>query len=123
MSLYNKYIYYELNNNNTFSKVEIDKNIVTCENKKIKKDIELKIQSLNIKYIVFFVSLYDYEIIKPTYYYKTIKHLNMEQMPIYKKKDDFTEFIKWYGTHFNNDKIDIYETEKFTKRKHVFRKC
>jgi hypothetical protein len=113
-------IIYELNNNSTFVKISIKNNIIECHNKIIKNDIEIKIKTMDIKFIIFYTSLYDYEIIKPDTYWDTIKNLDKDQMPIYKKDDDIGEWIEWFSINFNNNKVDIYETSSFTKRKHIF---
>jgi hypothetical protein len=120
MSLYKQMIIYELNNNSTFVKISIKNNIIECHNKIIKNDIEIKIKTMDIKFIIFYTSLYDYEIIKPDTYWDTIKNLDKDQMPIYKKDDDIGEWIEWFSINFNNNKVDIYETSSFTKRKHIF---
>ena len=120
MSLYNTFITYELQNNNTFIKIEINNNKVECVNKEIKKDIESKIQKINIINVIFYVSLYDYELIPITYFWKTIKNLEKEQMPIYKKNENIKDFLLWYDKNFNNNQIQVYETDKFTQRKTNF---
>ena len=120
MSLYNTFITYELQNNNTFIKIEINNNKVECVNKEIKKDIESKIQKINIINVIFYVSLYDYELIPITYFWKTIKNLEKEQMPIYKKNENIKDFFLWYNKNFNNNQIQVYETDKFTQRKTNF---
>ena len=120
MSLYNTFIRYELKNNNTFIKIEINNNKVECINKEIKKDIELKIKNINIINVIFYVSLYDYELIPITYFCKTIKNLEKEQMPIYKKNENIKDFLLWYNENFNNNQIQVYETNKFTQRKTNF---
>ena len=120
MSIYNKSIIYEFNNNHTFIKIEINNDKVNCSNKEIKKDIEKKLNNINIEYVIFYVSSFDYDIIKNTYYWKTIKSLDRIHLPIYKKSDDLLEYLNWLKKNFNNNKIKIYETSKFTKRKHVF---
>ena len=109
-----------MQNNNTFIKIEINNNKVECINKEIKKDIELKIKKINIINVIFYVSLYDYELIPITYFWKTIKNLEKEQMPIYKKNENIKDFLLWYDKNFNNNQIQVYETDKFTQRKTNF---
>ena len=120
MSLYKQMINYELKNNKTFIKIIIKNNKIECENNIIKSDIQNKIKNINIEIITFYTSMYDYKIIKEDAYWDSIKDVEKEHVPIYKKNDDIIEWIEWYSIYFNNNKIDIYETEKFTKRKHVF---
>ena len=120
MSLYKQMIIYELNNNKSFIKITITKNNVECDNEIIQKDIINKLNKINIKFFVFFVSLYDYSLLDKDIYWDTIKDLEREEMPIYRKKDSIEEFIEWYGLNFNNDRIDIYETRKFMKRDYIF---
>lgn len=124
-SLYKNAIMYDISNNNTFEKVKIENNKIICSNKDILKDIQtkyenIKKQKLNINICVFYVSLCDYKFIKNSYYWDNIKHLDLEILPIYKKNNNLYDFITWYKKNFNNNKIAIYETDKFTKRKHVF---
>ena len=120
MSIYNYFIIYELFNNKTFVKIEIKNNKIECDNKVIKKDIEEKIKNIDIKKVNFYVSLYDYKLIKESAFWDTIKNLERNEMPIYRKNEDLKDFLLWYENNFNNDKVDIYETDKFTKRKTVF---
>jgi len=122
MYIYNKTIMYELKNNPTFIKVEISNNEILCDNKIIKKDIKEKFKNtkLNVKKCIFYTSLYDYDIIKHTYFWDTIKNIEIVHYPIYKKNKDLTEYINWLNTNLNNNDIRIYETSKFTKREHVF---
>jgi hypothetical protein len=120
MSLYKQMIIYELNNNITFIKISIKNNNIECSNDIIKKDILNKIKNMDIKIIIFYTSLYDYEINKADTYWSTIKNLEKDQLPIYRKNDDIGDWIEWFSINFNNDKIDIYETSKFTKRKYIF---
>ena len=115
----NKYINYELRNNKTFIKVTIDKNVVICENDIIKKDINNKL-NFSINHIEFYVSLFDYNVIKPTYYWDTIKNIPNKYLPIYKKNTDFKTFIDWLISNNKKNKVR-YETSKFTKRKFVFK--
>jgi len=124
-SLYKNAIIYDISNNKTFEKVKIDNNKILCSNKDILKDIEnkyknIKQHKININICVFYVSLCDYGIIKKSYYWDHIKELDLENLPIYKKDNNLYDFITWYKKYFNNNKIAIYETDKFTKRKHVF---
>ena len=120
MSLYKQMIIYELNNNSTFIKVSIKNNNIECTNKVIKTDIQNKINTMDIKLIVFYTSLYDYEIIGEDTFWRTVKDLDKDQMPIYKRNDDIGDWIEWFSIKFNNDIVDVYETEKFIKRKHIF---
>ena len=122
MNMYKKAILYDIKNNNTFSKVNISNNKVESKHTIIKSDIEKKINKINnkINFIEFYVSLCDYDIIQNSYYWDNIKNYSLEKYPIYKKKDDLLKFIEWYNKNFNNSEIAIYETNKFTKRKHVF---
>lgn len=115
----NKYINYELRNNLIYKKVLIKKNIVYCDNEIIRNDIESKL-NFSINYVEFYVSLYDYNIIKPGYYWESIKNIRMIDMPIYKKDKDFKEYIEWLNINVNNNKDVVYETSKFTKRRYVF---
>lgn len=112
-------INYEFKYNSTFIKVIIKNNVVECSEEIIKTDIKKKLKE-NITFVEFYVSLYDYEIIKESYYWITIKNLSFNDLPIYRKKDNFSHFIDKYEMYFNNDQIDVYETSKFTKREHVF---
>ena len=120
MSLYKQMINYELKNNKTFIKIIIKNNKIECINTIIKNDIQNKIKNINIDLITFYTSLYDYDIIKEDTFWCSIKDVEKEQYPIYKKNDDIVEWIEWYSIYFNNNKTDIYETEKFTKREHIF---
>jgi hypothetical protein len=122
MTFYNKSIYYELYNNNTFINVKIIDNKIECTNKIILDDIYKKIKNLSekIKTISFFISLYDYDIIKETYYWSTIKDLDRKELPIYRKNDDLSEYLQWLNKNFNNNEIETYETLKFVKRDYVF---
>lgn len=117
MNLYRNAIIYDISNNITFEQVKIDNNKVICKNDDIRNDIKHKINGLNINICVFYVSLCDYDIIENTYYWNNVKKLDLYELPIYKKDNDFNEFISWYNLNFNNDKVDVYETTKFTKRK------
>lgn len=116
---YNKSIIFEFENNNSFNKIIIENNEITkCDNKNIKINIKnkLKNKEKNIKYVEFYISLYNYNILKQDIYWDTIKNLDRKNLPIYKKDDDLYEFIDWLKENFNNNKIRIYETSKFTKR-------
>lgn len=118
---YQKSIIFELNQNNSFIKIMIKKNkIMECSNKKIELDIEEKIKNLKIEQVEFYVSKYDYQIIEFDVYWDTIKNLNLENLPIYRKTDDLQKYLEWLNKNFNNNNIRIYETSKFTKRKHIF---
>jgi hypothetical protein len=118
--MYKKAIIYNIKNNNSFGKITIDNNNVKCENKNIKNDIEKKISKIKIKFAIFYISLYDYGIIKESYYWDLINKIGIKEFPIYKKSENLYDFILWYDKYFNNSLIDIFETNKFTKRKHVF---
>ena len=119
MYIYNKAIIWEMDNNEDFIKVEINNNVVVCENKTIFSDIQQKLNK-TIKQALFYVSVYDYELKKSNYYWDTIKSLPKNELPIYLKGDDLNNFLDWLDSNFNNNKIRIYETSKFTKRKSVF---
>jgi hypothetical protein len=106
MSIYNKSIIYEFNNNPTFIKIEINNDKVNCSNKEIKKDIEKKLNNINIEYVIFYVSSFDYNIIKNTYYWKTIKDLDRTHLPVYKKSDDLLEYL-------NDEKSYSYKNKNF----------
>ena len=112
-----KYIY-----KTKYEKIIIKKNkIIFCKNEKIKKDIEIKINYKKmINYVEFYVSLYDYEIIKKDVFWNTIKDLDRYNLPIYKKNEDLYDFLYWFQKNFNNNIISIYETSKFTKKKYIF---
>jgi hypothetical protein len=118
-SYYNKSIIYEFNNNPSFVKIEINKNNVISNNQEINKIIQKKIQK-KIDYVVFYISLYDFGLIPETYFWETIKHIDRENLPIFRKDDDLMEFLEWLSTNFNNNSIETYETSKFTKRQYVF---
>ncbi len=117
---YKKSILYEFDTNDTFVKIDIKKNIITCNNALIKKDIETKIKNINIIILTFYVSKYDYNLLKEDYYWNTIKTLSIDELPIYRINNDFEEFTTWYNNYFNNNNIRIYETQQFTKREHIF---
>ena len=122
MTFYNKSIYYELYNNDTFINVKIINNKIECTNKIILDDIYKKIKNSpeKINTVSFFTSLYDYDLIKDTYYWSTIKNFNRKELPIYKKDDDLSEYLQWLNKNFNNNEIETFETLKFIKRKYVF---
>lgn len=120
MSLYNYYVIYEISKNKTFLMIIIKNNEIECDNEIIKKDIENKIKKIDVKNTKFYISLYDYEMIEKDDYWNTIKNLERKQLPIYKKDEDLKDFLLWYENNFNNNKVDIFETNKFTKRKSVF---
>jgi hypothetical protein len=120
MSLYNEMIIYELKNISSFIKITIKNNKVDCINDFINNDIVNKIKDMGIKIFIFYVSLYDYEIIKEDEYWTSVKNLENDQLPIYRKDNDIGDFIEWYSINFNNNNTDVYETVKFTKRKHIF---
>jgi hypothetical protein len=122
MNMYKKAIIYNLKNNKTFAQIQINNNNVQCKYKIIQKDIEIKLSKIktNIKLAVFYVSLYDYDIIKKTYFWDIVNNIQINQLPIYKKSNDLYKFILWYSEYFNNVSIEIFATNKFTKRKHVF---
>ena len=116
---YNKSIIFDFELVNSFIKIIIENNkIIKCDENKIKLDIKSKLDKINLKieYIEFYTSLYDYEIIKNNVYWDTIKHLDIDELPIYKKNKNLLEFFEWTKKNFNNNKIKIYETSKFTKR-------
>lgn len=119
----NNSIIFELKLNNSFNQIIIEKNKITkCDDNKVKQDIENKLSKIknNIEYVEFFVSLYDYKIINPDEYWETIKNLDKNYLPIYRKNNDFEEFILWLEKNFNNNDIRTYETSKFTKRRTNF---
>lgn len=122
---YNKNsIVFEFKFNDTFNKIIIEKNkIIKCDNDKIKSDITDKINKISkiIQYVEFYVSLYDYNLINEDAYWSTIKNLDINNLPIYKKANDLLEFIIWLEKNFNNDNIRIYETSKFTNRQYFFK--
>jgi hypothetical protein len=122
MTFYNKSIYYELYNNNTFINVKIIDNKIECANKIILDDIYKKIKNLSekINTVSFFTSLYDYDIIKEKYYWSTVKNLDRKELPIYRKNDDLSEYLHWLNKNFNNNEIETFETLKFVKRKYFF---
>lgn len=123
MYYYNKSIIFEFENNKSFNKIIIKNNeIIKCDNDKIKKDIKKKISKImkKINFIEFYTSLYDYEIIEEDTYWETIKTLDKKNFPIYRKNEEFNEFIEWINLNFNNNNIRIYETCKFTIRKTNF---
>jgi hypothetical protein len=119
---YKKSILFEFSINPTYIKVNIKDNKIDCENSIIKKDIEDKIKKSKIKIniITFYISKYDYNIIKNDYYWNSIKNLPMDELPIYHINNDLKDFVKWYEKYFNNNEIKIYETQQFTKRKYIF---
>ena len=120
-SYYNKSIIYEFNNNTSFVKIEINKDTISSTNQKINKIIQNKLNSSKkIDFVVFYISLYDFELIPNTYFWETIKDIDRENLPILKKDDDLYEFLDWLNTHFNNNSIETFETSKFTKRQYVF---
>ena len=104
---YNKSIIYDFENNDTYVKIKIENNKIECKNKIIKKDIEDKIKKININFIIFYVSLYDYELLKKTEYSKTIDILPLNELPIYKKNNDINDFFNWYNKNFNNNEIQV----------------
>ena len=118
---YNKSIIYDFENNDTYVKIKIENNKIECKNKIIKKDIEDKIKKININFIIFYVSLYDYELLKKTEYSKTIDILPLNELPIYKKNNDINDFFNWYNKNFNNNEIQVFETSNFIKRKEKFK--
>ena len=119
---YKKSILLDLETNNTYVKIIVKNEIVTCNIKEIKNDIENKIkkQKININLIIFYVSKYDYELIETDYYWNTMKELAIDNLPIYRKKNDLYEYVNWYNINFNNNNVKIYETNIFTKRKSEF---
>lgn len=119
---YNKAIVNEYQHDKTMEKIIIEDNKVKCDNAIIRADIEQKIKKINIKIIdvVFYVSLCDYGVLDETINYKNIKHLSLVDEPIYKKDTNIADFLIWYAEHFNNNKIDVYETSRFTKREKSF---
>lgn len=123
MYYYYKSIIFEFENNPSFNKITIsDGKITRCENDLVKKNIQDKIKNLtlNIKYVEFYICLYNYEIIKNDIYWDTIKNIDRANLPIYKKQDDLDEYLKWLNENFNNNNIRIYETSKFTIRQTNF---
>lgn len=110
---------WDLVHNDKFVQVEINDNIVNCKNPDILSDIKSKLK-ISVKNVLFFTSLYDYNIIKEDYYWTSIKNISKKELPIYLKNDNLTEYLDWLNTNFNNDNFKIYETSKFTKRKTIF---
>jgi hypothetical protein len=119
MYIYSKSIISELDNNDDFIKVEIIDNGVNCSNHIVSNDIEQKLKK-TIKRVVFYTSVYDYELKESNYFWENIKNLEKIQLPIYLKNEDLNEYLDWLNTNFNNDNTRTYETSKFTKRKFVF---
>lgn len=121
MLYYNESIAYELKHNQYYINVRISNNNVKCENEIIKLDLEkqLKIRP-NIVNALFYVCMYSYGLIKPTYYHKTVQKLDRHELPVYKKGDDIHEFLKWMNINFNNNDVNIFETKKFISRKLMF---
>lgn len=120
----NNSIIFEIEHNQSFVKVIIKDKQVLCDNSKIKQDIADKLQDIdkNISYVQFYVSKYDYKIDEEQdIFWETIKDLDLELLPIYRKKDNLLEFIEWLDKNFNNNKVATYETEKFTSRQTVFK--
>ena len=117
---YNKAIIHEFESNNTFIKVTINNNDIICSNKVILKDIKEKIKDIDILFVTFYTSLYDYEELNSDAFYDTIKNLPLKELPIYRKNSNISEYLEWMKTNFNNDCIDVYETGKFTKRQTSF---
>lgn len=125
MDFYYRSIIFEFKSNSTYIKVIINKNKVDCDNKKIKTDIESKINNhtqinKNIETVEFYVSEYDYGLRDSDEYWETIKNLDISNLPIYRKEGNLEEYLMWLKENFNNNKIRIYETSKFTKRQSVF---
>jgi hypothetical protein len=127
MDFYFRSIIFEFKSNSSYVKVIISNNKVECDNKKIFKDISDKIKNninynngKNIGYVEFFTSLYDYELKDLDEYWETIKNLDLSNLPIYRKDQNLEEYLLWLKENFNNNKIRIYETSRFTKRQSVF---
>ena len=119
--MYKKLIIYEFKNTNIFIKVIIKNNEINCKNDIIKNDIQNKIKDFQkIHFMEFYVCLCDYGIIKQTEYWNTIKNINLNEFPIYKKNMEFNIFFEFYLKQFNNNTARIYETIKMTKRKYIF---
>lgn len=124
MAIYFKSIIYELANNAKYVKLIIRDNILTdCSNSIIRKDIEKKLEQIELKinYVEFYSCVYDYGIEASDVYWNTMKNLDRKNLPIYRIEDDLEEFFQWMNKNFNNNNIRIYETNKFTKRKYIFR--
>lgn len=119
----NNSIIFEIKHNKSFVKIEIKDNKVICDDIQIKQDIQTKLNKIkrNISFVLFYVSKYDYGIEKKDEYWKTIQHLEKSILPIYRKEEDLDGYIKWLEENFNNNKIAVYETNKFTKRQTVFK--
>lgn len=113
--LYNKMIIFDINHNKSFIKCSIDNNIVSCSNNNIKKDIQSKltisVSHISVSHVSFYISLHDYGEIKTDKYYDTYKNLLFNELPIYKKDNDLTEFINNINT--NNKQVKIYATKRF----------
>ncbi len=41
-------------------------------------------------------------------------------MPIYSKSDNLYDYLEWMNEFLNNNKVSVYENQKFTKRKSIF---
>ncbi len=119
MDFYYRSIIFEFKLNSTFVKIIIKKNkIISQINKKIKLDIENKLENINknIEHVEFYTSMYDYGLIESDEYWESIKNIDLTNLPIYRKNEDLIKFLMWLNVNFNNNKIRIYETSKFTKR-------
>lgn len=117
--IYNTALIYEFAHNSSFIKVKIIDNKVECDNNKIKEDIESKL-SISIKYICFYTSAYDYNLIPIDEYWNIIKDHNITTMPIYLKTMDLTEYLHYMNKNFNNNNPKIYEITKFQQRETLF---
>lgn len=120
---YYKSIIFEFENNKSFNKIIIsDNKIIKCDNNIVCKNIQDKIINFTrtIKYVEFYVSMYDYKIVKNDIYWDTIKNLDRINLPIYREKDNLDEYLEWLKNNFNNNNVRIYETSKFTQRQTNF---
>lgn len=106
-------------NQKYYIRVSIKYNIVECANSDIKKDIEKKINGLNITNAEFYVFLLDYGV-DDDCYKRIVDGIDKTYLPLYRKKYNIEEYLKWYMNNYNNNKSDIYETKKFEKREKYF---
>jgi hypothetical protein len=103
-----KMLLYNIRSNNSFIPCTINKNIVSCDNKIIEKDIVKKITNLKIDHMTFYIFSQSYNN-KDEAYYNTVKDLPLKLLPTYKKTDNLQTFIKHY-CEFNIDTTYITKT-------------
>lgn len=119
MYFYKKSIIFDLSlYPNIFCKVQIINNNVSTSNLIVKYDIEKKIIDMKINLVSFYVSLSDYKEIEKSEFY--LENLPIEILPVYKPDTDILIFLNFYNNFYNNNKIRIYETNKFTVRDYIF---